>query len=169
MSDYRDPIIMKVITALETNGPSELVGRYHHGDLWAPNKSELPLCYVTKDRVFVQPTTNMEDENRHQLVATLVYDYTQDLDSAYDMIAGSAGIYEMVEKRNDDGTLAEDCLLYQIRRGIQLGTNMWMGVQSAVEINYGLGVERRGPGTFSVEATIRFQVVQHLETPQGNV
>jgi len=33
MSDYRDPIIMKVIAALETNGPSELVGRYHHGDL----------------------------------------------------------------------------------------------------------------------------------------
>jgi hypothetical protein len=168
MSDYKDPIIMKVIEALEADGPSVLSGKYLHGDLWNPNKSEMPLCYITKDRVFVEPANNMEDENRHQLVATVVYDWTQDLNAAYDMIAGSGDIFELVEARNADGTLKEDSLLYQIRRGTQLANNMWMGIRSAVEVNYGIGLERRGPGSYSVEATIRFVVTQHLPKPGGD-
>ena len=75
MSIYEDPVIQKVIDLLEASGPSKLRGRYINGDVLLPNKSELPLCYITKDVTTAQPATNLEDENLFQLVATVILAY----------------------------------------------------------------------------------------------
>lgn len=162
---YKDPIIAKIIELFEANGPTELAGKWHHGDLLMPEASDLPLGYVTKDQTLMQPATTMEDEHLQLMVCTVIYDATNDLDASYGMVAGMSGLFELMEGRNDDYTLKPDTLLYQARNSQQIDNNMWIGVGSPVQINYGLGVGRRGPGMFSVEATMRFTVRLHLPKP----
>lgn len=165
-TDYRDPIIQKIIDdVLEANGPSELSGHYINGDVLLPNKSELPLCYVTKDTVTNSPANNMETDDVQSLVAVIVYDFTQDYNDAYNIVAGSTGLMELCEARNDDYTLRSDSLLYLLQKNTQVANKFWIGVGTPVVINYGLGIERRGPGIFSVEATIRFNARLHLPSP----
>lgn len=170
---YKDPIIAKIIELFEATGPSELSGKWHHGDLLMPDVNELPLGYVTKDQTMMQPATTMENEHLQLMVATVIYDATNDLDSSYGMVAGMSGLFELMEGRyaHDDPTPAKrymlkpDSLLYLARNSQQIDANMWIGVGTPVQINYGLGVGRRGPGMFSVEATMRFTVRLHLDKP----
>lgn len=162
---YRDPIIAKLIEFLEANGPTRLHGKYINGDVLLPNKSDLPICYVTKDQVLAQPANNMEDEHLQMIVATIILDHTRDLDEAYDMVAGVSELWEMCEARGDDFQLLEDTMLYQLRNSQQVAPKMWIGLGTPVQINYGMGVERRGPGIFSIEASIRFTVRLHLPAP----
>ena len=165
MSAYRDPVVQKVIDLLDSAGPSKLRGRYINGDVLQPGRSELPLCYIAKDGTSVSPATNMEDEHRISLVATIILDWTQDLGEAYDIVAGTPELYEFCEGRGSDYQLLADTLLYQLRRSQQLDAKLWIGVGTPVEISYGIGVDRRGPGSFSVEALIRFTVRLHVPMP----
>ncbi len=162
---YYDPIIKKVIEMLEAGGPTKLHGRYMNGDVLLPNKSDLPICYITKDQVSAAPANTMEDEHLQLLVATVILDFTQDLNEASNIVAGVPDLWQMVEARDDDYQLLTDTLLYQLRNSQQLDDKMWIGVGSPVQINYGMGIERRGPGIFSIEATIRFTVRLHLPRP----
>lgn len=162
---YYDPIIAKVIDMLEASGPTKLMGRYVNGDVMLPNKSELPMCYITKDQVLAQPANNMEDEHLQMLVATVILDFTGDLNEAADIVAGVPDLWQICEARNDNYELLPDTMLYQLRNSQQLDNKVWIGLGTPVQINYGMGIERRGPGIFSVEATIRFTVRLHLPAP----
>jgi len=164
-NQYKDPIIQKVIDVLNTQGPSKLRGRYTNGDVLLPNKTELPMCYVTKDQVAAQPANNMEDEHLQMMVATVILDFTQDMNAAYGMVAGVSELFQFCEERNSDYELLPNSLLYILRNNQQIDDKMWIGIGTPVQINYGLGIERRGPGIFSIEATIRFTVKLHLPAP----
>ena len=164
---YRDPIVAKVIKFLEDNGPSKLRGRYIHGDVLLPNKTELPLCYVTKDQVAVTSANNMEDEHTQALVATIILDHTQDLKEAYDLVGGISELWEFIEARDPvTNQLLPTTFLYQLRLQQQLEDKFWIGLGTPVTVNYGMGIERRGPGIFSIEATVRFTVRLHLPNPE---
>lgn len=167
MSDlYKDPIVQLIIDMLNENGPSKLDGRYINGDVLMPNQSELPMAYIAKDTTKMGAASNMEDEHLHSLVLTVILDMKQDLDEAYDMVAGTPELYEMVEGRDDTTyQLKADSLLYNLRKSQQLADKTWIGVRDTVDVNYGIGIARRGPGIFSVEATVRFTVLQHLPRP----
>jgi hypothetical protein len=167
MSDlYKDPLIQLVIDKLDADGPSKLQSRYINGDVLMPNQSELPIAYVAKDTVKMGAASNMEDEHIHSLVLTVILDMKQDLNEVYDMVAGTPELYEMVEARDDvTYQLKADTLLYNLRKSQQLADKTWIGVRDTVDVNYGIGIARRGPGIFSVEASIRFTVLQHLPRP----
>lgn len=162
---YEDPIIKKIIEVLNANGPSKLEGRYINGDVLLPNKSDLPICYITKDEVVAQPANSMEDENLHSLVATVILDFTQDIEEAYNVVAGVPELFQMCEERDENYRLVETSLLYNLRNSQQIDNKLWIGVGSPVTISYGLGIERRGPNIFSVEANIRFTARLHIPAP----
>ena len=166
VDDYRDPIIEAVIAKLSPNGPSELVGKYMNGKPEDYSQSELPLCYIYRGNTDDAPITNEEDEIAHRLKAVVVYDRTQDLNEAYDIITGNSSLFKYVEKY-DPVTLRlqSDCLLYQIRAGMTIAENVWMGIKSRTIINYGVGMAGGGEDSFSVQATIDFLVTQHDATP----
>lgn len=163
---YQDPIIQKVIDMLDANGPSKLQGRYINGDVLLPNGSELPMCYICKDQVLAQPADNMEDEHLQMLVATVILDIRDDINEAYNSVAGMPELWDICEGRDPNNyRLREDTMLYQLRNSQQLDNKFWLGVGTPVQINYGMGVQRRGPGIFSIEAVIRFTVRLHLPMP----
>lgn len=165
MSSYQDPIIKKVIEDFEPNGPSRLEGKWINGDVLLPAKSELPLAYITKENTDAFPASNMEDEHLMPLVATIVWDLTEDFDGIYNMVKSTNDLYELMEARNDDYTLKTDSLLYRATLNQQLDNKLWIGVGTPVRITYGLGIGRRGPGIFSLESSIRFSVRLHTPRP----
>lgn len=169
-TQYKDPIIATVIAMLNASGPSELKNRYINGDVLLPNKSELPICYITKDQVLAQPANNMEDEHLQMLVATVILDITKDLNQAYNVVQGMPDLWRFCEER-DPATyqLKPNSLLYLLRNSQQLKEKVWIGLGTPVQINYGMGIERRGPGIFSIEATIRFTVRLHLPAPGAQI
>ena len=173
-ADYRDPIIQKIIEVLEANGPDELRGKYYNGDVMLVPKEELPVCSVAKDRTIITPADNMTDQHTINLVINVLYDYTSDLQNSFDLVAGTTGLYEIMEGRISDLTdekryqFKNTALAYILGKKIQLDTNVWIsiGQGSNISIEYGLGVNRRGPGIFSVEAVIRTPVVLHIPRPE---
>lgn len=165
---YKDPIIQKLIDALEESGPTILKGKYRHGDILVPAKSELPLCTIARDRTRISQASDLEDDNDMPLVITVLYDYTSDLTNDFDVQAGLTSLWEIMEKRNaqnygiEPGTIA-----WVLRNKQQLGNKLWLAVgpNQVLDIDYGLGVERRGPGIFSVESVVRISARVHSPRP----
>lgn len=167
MSEYVDPIIALVIEKLNSEGPAELQNRYYHGDVLLVPKQELPIISVAKDQTVIRAASNLEDEHYMPLVINILLDYTADLDQSSDLVAGVTRLYEMCEARNGDYSLKADSLAYILRKYQRLDDNVWIdiGPNEELNIDYGLGINRRGPGIFSVEAVIHTAVKVHTERP----
>ena len=165
---YKDPIIQKLIDKLEEFGPVTLRGKYRHGDVLVPAKSELPICTVSRDRTRITQASDLEDDNDMPLVITVLYDYTQDLTNDFDVQAGLTSLWELMEKRNATNyALEEQTIAHVLRSQQQLDTKLWLAVgpNQVLDIDYGLGVERRGPGIFSVESVVRISARVHSPRP----
>lgn len=163
---YKDPIIAKIIDLLEAADLPGIKGIYN-GDVVVPAKDDLPLIYVAKDTTAIGQADNLEDEHLLPMVATVIYDMTTDIGQSYDMVAGASSLYEIVEGRNDDYSLKPNTLAYVLRQNQVLDNKLWIAVGTPVTVNYGIGVNRRGPGTYSVEAVVRFTV--RLHTPRAGL
>jgi hypothetical protein len=163
MAEYKDPIIAKLIEKFEAEGPTELRGHYFHGDILLVPKREMPAVSIAKDETRIYPASNMEDEHYMPLVINVIYDWTKDLDQSSELAAGVTGLYKLVEERDSDYQLVSNSLAYVLRKYQTLDDDVWISVgpNEQLQINYGLGIERRGPGIFSVEAVIRCSVKIH--------
>ena len=163
---YKDPIIAKIIEALTAAELPGIKGIYN-GDVVVPAKDDVPLVYVAKDTTTISQADNMEDEHLMPMVATVLYDMTQDIGQSYDMVAGASSLYEIVEGRDDDYKLKTNTIAYVLRENQVLDDKLWIAVGTPVTVTYGIGVNRRGPGMFSVEAVVRFAV--RLHTPRAGL
>ena len=92
-------------------------------------------------------------------VITVVLDATNDINRAFNIVNGSPELQRMVEGRNSDYSLRSDSILYVLRNNEQLDAKLWLW--PPFNISYGIGRERRGPGMFSYEATIKFEARLH--------
>lgn len=161
MSEYRDPILQKLIDTLEAEGPSDLVGHYRQGDVIAVSKEELPVVTVTKASTRMGAASNQEDDQLMPVVINVIYDFMRDLTQSSDLEVGMTTLYGYCEGRSDtDYTLLPDSLAYILRKYPKLDDNLYISVgpNEELSINYGMGIERRGKGIFSVEAVLRFNM-----------
>lgn len=163
MAEYHDSIIAKLIEKLNDEGPEELRNRYYYGDVLIVPKSELPVCSVAKNATRIRPADNLTDEHLVEIVINVLWDYTEDLGQSTDLVAGSTSLYEVVEGRDENYQLRSGTIAYVLRKYQQLDTDMWLAVgpNEVVSIDYGMGINRRGPGIFSVEAVVRVTVRVH--------
>jgi len=165
---YKDPVIQALIDALEADGPQELKGKYHHGDVLVPAKSDLPMVTIARDRTRITQASDLEDDNDMPLVINVLYDYTQDLTNDFDVQAGITSLYRLVEEREPSNfRVKQGTLAWVLRNKQQLANKLWLAVgpNQVLDIDYGLGVERRGPGIFSVESVIRISARAHTARP----
>lgn len=165
---YKDPIIQKLIDVLEEFGPPELKGRYYHGDVLVPAKSDLPMVSISRDRTRITQASDLEDDNIMPLVINVLYDYTRDLTNDWNVQAGITSLWRLMEQRNPDNFgLMEGTIAHVLRQKQQLGPKLWLAVgpNEVLDIDYGLGIERRGPGIFSVEAVARISARVHSPRP----
>lgn len=164
--NYSDPVLAKIISVLNAEGPAALKGKYYQGDpVQVVNKSFLPAAFVTRDRTQVSNISNAEDESKMPIAINVVYDLTRDFNQAFNNISSSVSVYEWIEARNADYTLRDDSILYVLRKYQQLDRKLWINLSAPLEAHYGIGLQKRGPGIFSVEGIIRLEIIQHQIRP----
>jgi len=169
---YKDPVIQKLIDVLEADGPADLKGKYHHGDVLVPAKSDLPMVTIARDRTRITQASDLEDDNIMPLVINILYDYTRDLTNDFDVAAGVTSLYQLVEERDEvNYRIKPGTIAWVLRNKQQLANKLWLAVgpNEVLDIDYGLGVERRGPGIFSVESVIRITARAHTARPGVNI
>lgn len=163
---YRDPIIAKVISILDAEGPSELRGRYSQGDPGIlPPRSQLPLCFVSMDpEGEIKNITNAEDETNMKLTFNIVYNVSRDLGQAFDVTAGE-GILDLMIGRNADYTLKTSSILAVLRKYQGLGNRLWIGLRDPIQIDGGMSFGKRGVEQYAREGIIRATVTHHQLRP----
>lgn len=154
---YTDPIVDKLIEKLDASGPVELRKKYFKGDVWIPPQSQLPICSIAKSGLVVTPASNTQDNHEMELVLNVIWKYTRELNSSFNLTSASNALYEVVEGRNADYTLKSDTILAILRDNQRLDDNLFLAVgrSQRIQVEYGLGIERRGRNIFSVEAVVR--------------
>lgn len=159
LQEYRDPIIAKLITMFEADGPAELVGHYMYGDVLAPNKNDLPVVSIARDGTQIVSDGTMQDRVIHSFTMAVIYDWTQDLDQSFDLVRGSTALYRLFQEMDDNNTIKTGTLTYALRKNQNLGDNLFISINdSGVLVDYGLGFGKRGDSIYSVEGIVRFNV-----------
>lgn len=159
LEEYRDPLLKALIDMLEVEGPTELVGHYIYGDVLAPSRSMLPCVSVAREGTVVRSDGTMQDTHTTAIVMAVIYDWTTDLDQSFDLVRGTTGLYKLFEERNDDFTVKARTLIYALRDNQKLADNLFLSINDdGLQVDYGLGWEKRGDNIFSVEGILRFNI-----------
>lgn len=165
LEEYRDPILEKLITMLEENGPEELVGHYIYGDTLAPKKDDLPIVSVAREETRVTSDGTMQDVHTTAIVLAVIVDWTEGLDQSFDLTRGTQQLYELLEKRETDPTsenyyaVLEGTLVHALRANQKLDNNLYISIRDeGLLVDYGLGWEKRGDNIFSAEGILRFNI-----------
>lgn len=168
LQEYRDPILQALIEMLEAEGPRELVGHYVYGDVLAPPKQALPVVSVAYDGTNIRSDGTMQDVHVKPIVMAIIYDWTTDLDQSFDLTRGTTGLYKLIEERNTDFSIKSRTIAYALRDNQKLADNLYISIRDeGLQIDYGLGIEKRGSNIFSVEGILRFNI--ELTQPKPNL
>lgn len=160
---YKDPISELLISNFRSEGLAS-IKEYYNGDVYTVPREDLPVLYVVKDATRIAPADNRNDETRTAYVIGVIYNYTEDIDTSSELVAGVNSLYEIVEGRDENTLdLKTNSLAYILRKHLTLADDTWVdiGAGAALEIDYGIGIEKRGRGIYSLEAMIRCVVVHH--------
>lgn len=158
-AEYRDSIVKKLIDMLEADGPSELVNKYIYGDVLAPPKSELPIVSIAKDGLQIVSDGTMQDRHVLSIVMAVIVDWTADLNTSFDLTRGTNKLYELFEGRDSEYRIKANTLSYALRKNQKLDNNLFISVNdNGLNVDYGLGIEKRGSNIFSVEGIARFNL-----------
>lgn len=168
MALYRDPILDLLKTVLNDEGPAALKGRYYVGDPLIIGKAKMPAVFITRDKTRVNNDDVQDDMHIMPVVLNVVQDLTKDFNQAFDNLSSANTLYEWVEARNADMTLRSDSLLYVLRAHQEFANNLWINQAGGVEANYGVGIQKRGQGIYSVEAVIKLEIdLLQAQPPAG--
>lgn len=174
-TQYKDPILQAVINHLEKHANRD-IKTYYYGDVLLVPKTELPVISVAIDATRIAVDDTGTDKSTVPLVISVITDIGDNPNRDFDVMAGTNSLYEIVIGRNDDFTFRKDSLAYILRAHDQLATaqtpagetvQVYMGTETdrePLDIDFGIGVERRGQGIWSVESTIR--VNAYVYTPR---
>jgi hypothetical protein len=156
MEPYRDPIIKKYIELIESK--TKVFKRFYYGDPLRVPASLLPACIISKTETRVGPLTNSEDEHGIQMLITVITDIRRDLSDDTSLVAGISSLYNIIEGRNADYTLASDSLLHILRNniGLDVANNLRTDLTTITRVDYGLVTGKREPEAWSVEGQIEF-------------
>jgi hypothetical protein len=177
---YRDPVIELLKSVLNAHGPAALQNKYFTGDPLVVAKSRLPAVFITRDVTRITNEDVVNDRHDMAIVLNVVQDLTADFNQAFDQLNSSVTLYRWIEGRNADYTLRSDSLLYILRNYQEtIANNMWINMAEAVEASYGVTVNKRGNGIYSVEAVIHVLITalqmspndsyNAMETEAGNI
>lgn len=174
-TQYKDPILEAVIELLNTNASRD-IRTFYYGDVLLVPKSELPVVSVAIDNTQIATDDTGSDKSTVPLVISVITEINDTATQDFDVMAGTNSLYEIVIGRNADYTFREDSIAHILRANDQLDSkvtsngsivSVFLGTETdrdPINIDFGIGVERRGQGIWSVEATIR--VNAYVYTPR---
>lgn len=164
-TQYRDPLIEKIIDHLK-QGASKDIKNWYHGDVLLIQKRELPAVSVAIDNTIVTTDSTGDDKSTVPIVISVITDINANQARDWDTMAGTTELYDIVAGRNKDFTYRKDSMIHLLREKVHLASeqsedgrgevSVFLGIEDQpLQVEFGIGVERRGAGIFSVEAAIR--------------
>lgn len=167
---YTDPILGRIIKLLKDKMDKDYVKTWHQGDVLLLPKSDLPAISVAYDYNNIIASDNLHDMSTRVVTISVIVDHTDaSMWRSWDIMAGQMELYEItsgMEALSEDkskrakylsGTLAA---VLTDRQNQDLGNGIFLDVQNdTLTFDYGIGVERRGAGIFSIEGSCRINVV----------
>ncbi|MET3349040.1 UNVERIFIED_ORG: hypothetical protein ABID57_000709 [Arthrobacter sp. UYEF1] len=162
---YKDPIITRLITLFNAEGPTTLRNRYYYGDPLQVNEAALPAVFISKDMTQVSGASLAETQRAQRYVINVVYDLKRDFGKAFNDIAAANSIYDLIEGCNVDYTLKSTSLAAILLKHQQLGTELWINLNTDLELDYGTTINKRGEGIFTAEGVLKLSIVHHQVRP----
>jgi hypothetical protein len=162
--NYSDPVIRKYTELLKANTGS--IKAFYEGEPLRVPTSNLPCAIISKRETRVGPLSNAEDEHGIGMSITIIADVRKDLtteEGAQNAVAGVATLYDIIEGRNDDYTLKDDCILGILRSNILVDATYGLRTDlgSITRVDYGTTLRDRAPEEWSIEARIDFVASFH--------
>jgi hypothetical protein len=166
MASYSDPVLDKLIAALNATGPTKLKNSYFVGDPVIVPLSNLPMCFISRDTTSISIDTNVEDLHTMPIVLNIVYAGAKDLNQKAFTQAGAMGLYELCEGRTADYQLRADTVAGVLRANEVLDNDnkLYIDIGTSTTIDYVLSPPSRR-GIFSVEAIVRTTLKQYQVRP----
>lgn len=166
---YRDPIIKTLIDKLEEFGPADLVNKYYYGNpiIIGQNEKMLPAGFISfmQSQTVKASTDRDRTINQYEInVCTLI---KKDWLNTGRVVQSHMTLLDWIQGRNADMNLKDDSILYVLRKFEVLdGDNkLYIDLNTATQVRVFPGIEARGPGIFTYEATITFNVIKEQIRP----
>lgn len=159
MADYNDPIISKYFDLIKAS--TGIFKAFYQGDPIRIPVSNLPCVIISKQETRAAVLSNAEDEHGIGMSMRVVADIRSDLstdDNIAEVVAGIASLYEIIEGREEDGTLQATALLNILRHNTAVDTanNIRTDLGSVTRVDYGTVLQTRDPSEWRIEARIDF-------------
>lgn len=158
---YHDPILRKILDLMNTDGPKALRGRWSIGDSLAIPKNILPHGFIAYDSENVFDIAGGTLRDNANVVISVAVDMTRELQVPTDRSDAHEQVVEFMAKKDPNTFLFDtNSIIGALRSHQELDSehNIWIEVGTETSIEYGVGLEKRGPGIVTAEAVLRFQV-----------
>jgi hypothetical protein len=155
---YKDPIIKKYQELIEASMPGLFRSMYQGDPIMIP-KSSMPALVISKSRTRTGVLTNTEDEQEIALILTVVTDLRDEINDDKQMVPGIAQLYDIIEGREDDTfKLKTNSILHVLRSNVVVdqANNLRTDLGSITTVDYGITVNKRAQGSFSIEGQVQF-------------
>lgn len=166
MGRYSDPILQKIVKLMNEHGPRELEKRWGVGDPIVVSAGSLPRAFIQYDNAVFSDASNAETNTDSAIVINVVVDMKKEFGSPKNKVESHEQVVDMIQRRGDDVKISAEsivgCLLkYQD----DLGDKCWVNIGNPIETDYGIGIEKRGPGIMTAEGLVRFTVTHQQISP----
>lgn len=162
IEEYRDPIITKLISVFEANGPAELKGKYYYGQLYAlpQNQDVLPAVFISQTRDQGQAEGTGRDRSTKQYQITVSVEMKKEWNRSVKAVETHMLLQRYLAGMGDNYDWLPDSFMFQLRANEVLdGANkLYIDLGSITDVQIMPGIEARGVGIYTYEGVVQFQV-----------
>lgn len=159
---YEDPILHELKSLLDRKGPKELRGRWSVGDSINVPVSSLPRGFISYDGMVVKDDTDFTVVIENRVIISVAVDMKKEVIKPVERAGSHEQIIEIMAGRDPETCkYLEDsiagCLIknedLDLRRGLHINVG-----NEEMEMDFGMGIEKRGPGVMTAEGVLKFTV-----------
>ncbi len=152
---------------MDEHGPENLKGKWGVGDPIVVEVQALPKAFISYDNVMISDASSSDLRFNNNIVISVVVDMKREFSAPTKRVESHEQVIEMIAGRDDNMNIREDSIVGCLRKYQDLENGkLWIEIGTETEIDYGLGIEKRGPGIMTAEGLIRFQVTLDQIKPE---
>lgn len=164
---YNDPILKKIIEILNLYGPKKLKNRWTTGDVLSIPKGAFPRGFVAYSSENISDIAAGMLRDNAEIVLSVVVDATAEFNSPTTRADSHEQVIGAIAGKNADYSFKADSVVGCLRahQDLDVPQNLFIEVGSETVIEYGLGLEKRGPGVVTAEGVMRFRITHDQPKP----
>ena len=165
---YNDPILKKIVEILNLYGPVKFKNRWTTGDALSIPKEALPRGFVAYSSENISDIAAGTLRDNAEIVISVAVDATKEFSSPTTRADSHEQVVEAIAGKNSDYSFKSDSVVGCLRahQDLDVEQNLYIEVGSETTIEYGLGLEKRGPGVVTAEGVLRFRITHDQNKPQ---